>query len=78
MDVAKQRKRLRKRLGLDGQMEGVVDDRELVHDEDLVASGAAAAVKTEDSATQQASELLTQMEGGLWRPHTERPCLNCC
>lgn len=61
MDVAKQRKRLRKRLGLDGQMEDLVDTRDLVKDEDLVAAGTL--VKKEEAATQQASELLSQMDG---------------
>jgi hypothetical protein len=63
-DVAKQRKRLRKRLGVDGHMEDLMDTRELVKDEDLTPSQPLPPdLVPAAPATQAASELMADMEG---------------
>lgn len=62
--IKQQRRRLHKRLGLNGQMEALLDTKDLVQDEDLVASragGGAASAQQRDA--KQAAELLGEMEG---------------
>lgn len=74
--LAQQRRRLHKRLGLDGQMESLLDTKELFKDEDLVDKGIVrSAARQQD--TKQAAELLGEMEGqhrDRWPSHLWRKC----
>lgn len=76
--LKQQRRRLHKRLGLDGQMQALLDTKELVKDEDLVASGGGGGGPAQPRDTKQAAELLGEMEGrGLSSKSLLLPLLPC-
>ena len=63
--LAKQRRSLRKRLGMGGKMDELMDTNDLIQDEDLLAEAGPSkndAVKKE-TPTATATELLSNMEG---------------
>ncbi len=62
--LAQQRRRLHKRLGLEGQMEALLDSKDLVKDEDLIVTGGGGGAAAQQG-TKQAAELLGEMEGNL-------------
>lgn len=62
--LAKQRRSLRKRLGMGGKMDELIDTSDLIEDEDLlVAEPVLAAGSTQKAASTEATELLSNMEG---------------
>lgn len=62
--LAKQRRSLRKRLGMGGKMDELLDTNELIQDEDLLAEGGPSKEDaSKKEATTEATELLSNMEG---------------
>lgn len=67
--LAKQRRSLRKRLGMGGKMDELMDTSDLIQDEDLLVGEPSSAVQAQKTASVEASELLSNMEGA---PHSQR------
>ena len=62
--LAKQRRSLRKRLGMGGKMDELIDTSDLIEDDDLLVSEPVlAAGSTQKAASTEATELLSNMEG---------------
>ena len=60
--LAKQRRSLRKRLGMGGKLDELMETDNLIKDEDLLVGDGPAAGK-QGKASTEAAELLTNMEG---------------
>ena len=60
--LAKQRRSLRKRLGMGGKLDELMETDNLIKDEDLLVADGPAAGK-QGKASTEAAELLTNMEG---------------
>ena len=62
--LAKQRRSLRKRLGMGGKMDELMDTNELIQDEDLLVEAAPSKEDaSKEAAPTEATELLSNMEG---------------
>eukprot|EP00192_Tetraselmis_astigmatica_P001352 CAMPEP_0117692082 /NCGR_PEP_ID=MMETSP0804-20121206/26113_1 /TAXON_ID=1074897 /ORGANISM="Tetraselmis astigmatica, Strain CCMP880" /LENGTH=1797 /DNA_ID=CAMNT_0005505457 /DNA_START=126 /DNA_END=5519 /DNA_ORIENTATION=+ len=63
--LEKERKHLKKRLGLGQGMNSFMDTKDLVADEDLIASSTVSEADAAGAGKQQASQLVDEMAGGM-------------
>jgi hypothetical protein len=61
--LSKQRKYLKSRLGLGGAMDQLVDTKDLIKDEDLVAGVPGPTLARQQSSQREAAALISEMTG---------------
>jgi len=67
--LAKQRRSLRKRLGMGGKLDELMETDKLIKDEDLLLAEGPTAPGKKGKESTEAAELLTNMEGAAkWCP----------